>query len=214
MPLEIRDLAKSPPDAESMAFSKIRGIANLGDEEGLAFFNGLFRAAALAKNDGDWSRVETLLDEWEAKLVSRARPGALRFETGPWAPLRNPLAKARVALISTGGVYIRGLQQPFDTAGDVSFRVIPTSTPRDAFGIAHSHYDTSSALQDVNVVFPYERLKEMETRGVIGNLADSAYGFMGYIVGDLVPKLLTESAPEVARRLVAEGVDAVLIGTT
>ena len=83
MPLEVADLAKSPLSIENMAFSKIR-VGGLSDEEGLEFFNGLYLAAVLAKNDGDWSRVESFLDKWETDLISRARPTALRFDSAPW----------------------------------------------------------------------------------------------------------------------------------
>ena len=69
MPLEMAGLAKRLP---TMAFSKIASAANLNDEEGLEFVQGLFRAAVMAKDDGDWSRVEGFLDEWETKLISRS----------------------------------------------------------------------------------------------------------------------------------------------
>ena len=211
MPLEMADLAKRLP---TMEFSKIAGVAGLNDEDGLEFIRGLYRAAVVSKDDGDWTRVETFLDEWETKLISRTRPDALRFEDTPWHPFEKPLKDAKVALIGTGGIYIKGEQEPFDPDGDASFRLIPSSTPAGRLGVSHTHYDTTGADADANVVFPIDRLREMEAEGVIGSLAQTAYGLMGYLVRDHVQTLLEETAPEVARQLVADGVDAAMIGTT
>ncbi len=205
------DLAKRLP---TMAFSKIGAAAGLSDEEGLEFMQGLFRSAVMSKDDGDWSRVENFLDQWESKLIRRSSPSALRFGDAPWHPFQGSLSGAKVALIGTGGIYIGGEQDRFDTDGDASFRQIPSSTPAARLKISHTHYDTSGAEADPNVVFPVDRLREMEADGVIGSLADTAYGFMGYIVRDHVQTLITETAPEVARRLAEDRVDAALIGTT
>jgi D-proline reductase (dithiol) PrdB len=217
MALEVNDLAKVPPAVANMAFSKIANLRTLPEEEVLAFFNGLLQAAVLSRYDGDWSRVERLVDEMETRLISTARPNALRFESSPWTPFRKRLSEARIVLITTGGAYVKTSQPPFkveDSAADASFREIPTATPREAIGVSHTHYDTSGAQADINVIFPYERLKEMAAEGVIGSLAEPFYGFMGYITGDEVNRLISETAPEVARRLAADKADAALIGTT
>lgn len=211
MPIEPQDLAKSPP---SMAFSKIRNVGRLPDDQALEFFNGLYRAAVEARDAGDWSGVESFLQAWEDRLTGRPAPDALRFDTSPWTALRVPLAEARVALISTGGVYLKGDQEPYKTDGDASYRAIPRSALPEAIGIAHTHYDTSGALKDINVIFPYQRMAEAEKDGVIGSFADTCYGFMGFIPRPMVSGLVEQSAPEVAEKLRAAGVEAVLIGTT
>ena len=54
--------------------------------------------------------------------------------------------------------------------------------------------------------------RDLEREGVIGQLADTNYSFMGFIQR---PDLLsTETAPEMARQLKADGVDAVLLTST
>ncbi|MBI4497031.1 MAG: hypothetical protein HY689_03910 [Chloroflexi bacterium] len=210
MALDVRDLARNPG---TTPFSKIGGVRGLSDEQALQFFNGLFVAAMEAKDDGNWARVEQFIQEWEDRLTGRTRPDALRFETSPWTPFTRPLAAATVALITTGGVYLDG-QEPFNVDGDVSYRPLPTDMPRDRYRVAHTHYDTSGVKEDVNCVYPIERMRELEAEGIIGRLAAEGYGFMGYIPGPLLDRLVNETAPEVARRLRAAGVDAALIGTT
>ena len=159
MPIELRDLARLPPSIENMAFSKIR-MERLPEEEAARFFNGLYRAALLSHDDGDWSRVEQYLAEWERDLVSRVNPSALSFDRSPWTPFAGPLTAARIALVTTGGAYLRDGHEPF-VDDDPSFRVIPSSTPPADLAIFHEHYDTSNAQRDINVIFPIDRLRDM-----------------------------------------------------
>ena len=210
MALEPRDLGRNPGTS---AFSKIGGVRGLPDEEAFAFFNGLFQAAVEAKDDGNWARVEQLIQEWEDRLTSRTRPDALRFASSPWTPFTKPLSRATVAIITAGGVYLEG-QEPFAVDGDTSYRLLAKDTPRDQYRVAHTHYDTSGVIEDVNCVYPIDRMRELEAEGVIGKLLDPGVGFMGYIPGPMVDRLVQESAPEVARRLRDAGVEAALIGTT
>lgn len=212
MPIELSDLARLPPSIENMAFSKIR-VERLPEEEATRFFNGLYEAALLSHDDGDWSRVEAYLSEWERDLVSRVNPNAISFDSSPWTAFQKPLSEARIALLTTGGAYVRDAQEPF-IDDDPSFRVIPSATPVSDLAIFHEHYDKSNAEKDINVIFPIDRLREMEKEQRIGSIAASGFGFMGYVVGDNIPRLIEETAPEAARILLDENVDAALIGTT
>ena len=212
MPIELRDLGRLPPSIENMAFSKIR-VERLAEEEAVRFFNGLYEAALLSYDDGNWSRVDDYLGEWERDLISRVNPNAISFDSSPWAPFERSLSEARVALITTGGVYMRDAQETF-VDDDPSYRVIPSTTPTSELGIFHEHYDKSNAEKDINVIFPIERLREMDVEGAIGSIGADSFGFMGYIVGDNIPRLMEETAPEVARVLRADNVDAALVGTT
>ena len=47
--------------------------------------------------------------------------------------------------------------------------------------ISHTHFDRTDADQDINCVFPLTRLKELAAEGIIGGVAPTHYGFMGYI---------------------------------
>ncbi|MDQ2904095.1 MAG: glycine/betaine/sarcosine/D-proline family reductase selenoprotein B [Chloroflexota bacterium] len=94
----------------------------------------------------------------------------------PWTPLKRPLAEAMVALVSTGGVHLCS-QPPFNLHSDASFRVIPRGASREELCITHEHYDQRDAGADPNLVFPLERLLELEAAGIIGRVADAHYGF-------------------------------------
>ncbi len=208
MAIDPKELAKIP---ETAASSRIKYLRNLDEDQVLAFFQGLFQTSVEAKDQGNWEKLSQYLEEWEDNITNTLLFGRQAYETGPWAPLTKPLNHCRVAILTTGGVYVDG-DQPFDVTGDWSFRILPKDTPHDKFRIAHDKYDLTGVLEDINTVFPVDTLKELAAEGIIGSLAETNYGFMGFI-----PRpegLISETAPEVARRLKADGVDAVLIPTT
>lgn len=129
----------------------------------------------------------------------------------PWTPYTGTAAQQTVALVTSGGLYLKDRQPPFDTSsihGDTSFREIPRSARGPDVGLAHPHYDHSLAEQDINVIFPLERLIELERDGVVGRVADTHYSFS--YVND-VATLLTQSVPQLLRKLKAAAVDIVLL---
>jgi D-proline reductase (dithiol) PrdB len=127
----------------------------------------------------------------------------------PFVRLSKPLSAARGVLITTGGVHL--LSQPaFDmetSDGDPTYREISGESARSQITITHKYYDHRDADADLNVVFPLEHFRDLASRGVVGSLAPRHFGFMGHIEGDLVTTLTQQSAPEVAAKLRADGVD-------
>jgi D-proline reductase (dithiol) PrdB len=131
----------------------------------------------------------------------------------PWSPVRKPLKESKVVLVTTAGVHHRD-QKPFDMDdpdGDPTFRVIDVSRPINDLMITHDYYDHSDADRDINIVFPIQRVQELKSEGIIGDIATTHYGFMGHIVGRHIQTLLNQNAPEVAQRLKRDNVDAVLL---
>jgi D-proline reductase (dithiol) PrdB len=131
----------------------------------------------------------------------------------PWAVPVKALKDAKVALVTTGGVHLKG-DQPFDMAdpdGDPSWREVPTDAPADACTITHDYFNHVDADKDLNLVFPAERLRELHERGVIGALCKTAYSFMGHIEGEHFETLRTRTAAEVAARLREAEVDYALL---
>jgi D-proline reductase (dithiol) PrdA len=123
------------------------------------------------------------------------------------APLRTPLARARIALVSAAGPHVRG-DAPFAGAGDSTFRVIPASTPSTEIVFGVGSYDHSDVNADPNVMLPLERLEELAVVGRIGATAAEHYGFNGG-GGDL-DQLRAELAPQLIDRLRAMHADAVI----
>ena len=127
------------------------------------------------------------------------------FDSSPWTPLEKPLDQCRVALISSGGVYLKH-QPPFEDFGnDFSFREIPKDVSLPDLVIRHRGYDHTDADADVNCVFPIDRMRELEAEGFIRELAPVNYTFMGIIYKR--SGLLQEMAPVLAGRLKEGKVD-------
>jgi D-proline reductase (dithiol) PrdB len=217
-PVEAREavkkiLAQLRKTPDSTAFSRLKYLRWLKPDPTVEFMNGLFIAAVEARDADDWSRVEAYLEEWEQRIEEYTQGVWYEagFDEGFFAPLTRPLREATVALVTTGGLYLEG-QEPFDVDGDHSFREIPRDALPGPYGVAHKQYQTQGALEDYNCIFALDRMKEAEAEGRIGRLAETNYAFMGYIPD--WEALWQETAPEVARRLKAEGVHAAVIGTT
>ena len=129
-------------------------------------------------------------------------------QPSPRNRLQRPLERSRVALVATAGAHLPE-QPPFDLgpSGDSSCRELPA----DAHDIRFSHvgYDTRRAHEDPDVVFPLSLLRRLAAEGEIGELAPHAFSFMGYIPEP--EPLLRQSGPEVARKLLEDAGDLVLL---
>ncbi|HEY3367110.1 MAG TPA: glycine/sarcosine/betaine reductase selenoprotein B family protein [Symbiobacteriaceae bacterium] len=151
--------------------------------------------------------TEDIRARWDSQFA------LIENEFIPWARWYTPIANAKVALISTGGVYLKnGLHQPFDVetvTGDSSFREFPSVVLSQDLALAHGRYDIAAAQEDVNVVFPLERLQELAAAGYIGSVAPFAWSFMGHVTRPV--KLLANYAPSVAYRLGRMGADVALV---
>ena len=141
--------------------------------------------------------------------------------TTPFTPLSRPLQKARFALLTTGGLYLKGEQRPFDIEreecepewGDPTYRVITRDAGQGEIGVAHHHYNPEDVERDFNILLPIHRFLEMEAAGEIGSLAPSSYSVMGY-QGHPGPDWgpwRERYGPEMLARMRWEDVDAVLL---
>jgi len=152
------------------------------------------------------SAMGTAFGHWISKIIALPQLRQLAGGEIPWVPLRKSLNDSTVVLISTGGVHLRS-DRPFNLNSDPTFRVIPKDAQPGDLAISHQAYDRTDALRDINLVFPIERLRELEAEQVIGRLAEDHYGFglMGS-AAQLMPAIR-----EVARRVSESGVDLALL---
>ena len=131
----------------------------------------------------------------------------------PWTPVAKALGNSTIAIVTTAGVHHTD-QKPFnmkDPDGDPSYRVLDVRRPLSSLMITHDYYDHSDADKDINIVFPVERLKELENEGIIGCLANIHFGLMGHVTGRHIPAIIHKVAPTIARNLLDEKVDIVLL---
>ena len=88
----------------------------------------------------------------------------------PYTPLRRELKDCRVALVTTSGAYVDGME-PFADS-DLSFRLIPTETDTSKIRFVPGHFDTSRGALDANIMFPLDRLKDLLVAGEIAKIAE------------------------------------------
>jgi len=138
----------------------------------------------------------------------------------PWTPLSRPLAERKFGLVTSGGLYHRDIEPPFDVArekqeptwGDPTYRTLPSDIRQAEVGASHLHLNTRDMLEDSNIVLPIHRFQELVAEGHIGGLAKHAYSFMGYQGFPSDTTAWQETyGPQVAERFKAEGVDCVLL---
>ncbi len=125
-----------------------------------------------------------------------------------WAPVTKELKDMTIALATAAGVHLK-TDPRFNFAGDFSFRVIPNNIPSSELMVSHGGYDNGDVNKDINCMFPIDRLNELAAAGFIKAAAPEHFGFMGG--GGDQAKFINETGPEIARRLKAENVDAVLL---
>jgi len=140
-----------------------------------------------------------------------------KAESIPWTPLAKPLSRARFALVTTAGINVRGAEPAFDYEreqrepnwGDPTFRRIPRDVRQEQIQTGHLHINNEDIGRDCNVAIPISRMLELEAAGVIGSLAATNYSFMGYQPD--TTEWSERYAPEAARLMKEEGVDAVVL---
>lgn len=150
-------------------------------------------------------RLAELPDYEREHLLSKNVP-----PLGPavWTAPIKPVSQMRFALVTTAGLHHRD-----DTAfefADTTFRPIDGQENPDKLVMSHSsvNFDKSGFAEDVNIVFPLGRFRELLAEGSIGSLADVHYSFMG---AGLLPAAYASSAAQVAGMLKRDKVDAVFL---
>ena len=128
-------------------------------------------------------------------------------DSAPLTRLSKPLSECRVSMLTSGGISQCSVPG-FDPMARNDHRLdeVGQEVASSDFEINDGYYNHDDADQDINVVFPLDRLKEMAASGVIGSIAPRFWsGFMGRIYNRT--KLIEESAPAFVEKLREDAVD-------
>jgi D-proline reductase (dithiol) PrdB len=138
----------------------------------------------------------------------------------PWTPLPHPLSECRFGLITSGGLYVHGMEPPFDLErekrepawGDPTFRRLPIDIRQEDVCVSHLHLNPRDILLDFNILLPIRRFQELVSERRIGGLAEHAYSFMGFQGFPANIQAWQHTyGPQVAEELKTEGVNCVLL---
>ena len=125
-----------------------------------------------------------------------------------WVERPRELSEMRFALITTAGLHFR--DDPAFGLIDDGFRPISGEEDPNDLVMSHSsvNFDRSGFQEDINVVFPLSRFRELEAQGSIASLASVHYSFMG---AGHQPEAYEGSARGLAGMLKQDKVDAVFL---
>jgi hypothetical protein len=198
-------------------------LADLPDEEASHFFQELLWKMGDALNDGDFSYLVEYISHEQAKAY--ANPGRFVYEDTPFTPLRAPLSQLRMGLISSSGHFVEGEDpKPFGVENmtqqeaearimdfiksEPQLSVIPMNIPTDKLHVRHGGYDIRGSQVDPNVTLPLDRLHELQSQGIIGELAPNAYSFVG---ASSQLRLRNQTGPEWVKLFQEQKIEALLL---
>jgi len=162
--------------------------------------------------------AERLIDMLVAKTRGEPFQSEVPLDPFPPVPLPPPvqdLSKARVAVVTDGGLVPRGNPDRFPRNGATVWAAYDIAATDDLTGdeydVQHGGYDNRQVQDDPDRLVPIDVLRELEREGVIGKLHDE---FLS-TPGNVAP---LENGQRVGREMLARlqeaGVDAVLLTST
>lgn len=204
-----------------LAFKFLKRLDAPGAAE---FFRALLEKLGESIDDGNADRLIEHAYEWQIDAYAEAETH-YRYDDASFTRLGKPLTESRLALLTSSGHFVAGDDpRPFSTVdmtqAEAVARIndflrepprlsaIPIDTPSTELRVRHGGYDIRAAEKDPNVVFPLDRLRELVSASVIGELAPNAYSFVGAAAQTPLKKAV---APRWAAELREQGVDAVLL---
>ena len=160
----------------------------------------------------DWLTLRRpLLEAKQWTEAMRDVPRLVGLEPAVPRPLARPLSESSVALVTSAGITQAG-QPPMDgenIEGDYTIRLLDIDTPVSELRIWHTHFDVTAAKQDINVVYPIDRLKELAADRTIARAATPAVSFMGYFTN--VFRVRDELTPAIVEAVRESGADVALL---
>lgn len=149
-------------------------------------------------------RTEDMHPDMAKNLLALDLP---QIEPAPWKSL-PPLSEMTIAIVTTAGLHARD-DRPF-SPGSVEYRLVPGDLDFADLRMSHLsvNFDRSGFQQDINTVFPLERLRELHDAGEIGGISRYHYSFMG---AQPQPERLEQTGEEIGRLLRDDGVDAAFL---
>lgn len=200
-------------------------LRDLDDYEFGEMLEELFDAIAVATDTEDSSRVVDVAYRWQVQGYKNnlGDPNDFRYsyDDVPFTPMARPLADSRLILFTSSGHFEEGHDpEPFGVAdmtqAEAEARIketikepptlsqIPIETPADRIRVRHGGYPVEAARTDHQVVLPLGHLRDLVAEGVIGELVEHAYSFVGAAPQGLMRGKVGKEWAEMARDLEAD----------
>ena len=206
-------MRKAAPVMANLALKIMKGEKiGASCEEG--YMNMGVRVNFFEKERGAKRAVDMLVKKLAGKPFVTEYPMP-SFDRVPPNPAVKDLSKATIALCTSGGIVPKGNPDHIESSsashyGEYNIAGVQSLTA-DKYETAHGGYDPVYANEDPNRVLPVDVLREFEREGKIGKLHDFFYTTVGNGTAVASAKAF---AADYAKKLLAAGVDAVIMTST
>ena len=175
--------------------------------------NGI-RVNLFEEKRGSKRAVEMLLKKIAGKPFVTEFPMPTFDKVDPQPAIKD-LSKATIALCTSGGIVPKGNPDHIESSNATRYGEYDITGVNDlteeTYETAHGGYDPVYANEDADRVLPVDVLREFEREGVIGKLHNKFYTTVGNGTAVLSSKAFAE---EYAQKMIADGVDAVIMTST
>lgn len=212
------------PDSAAGMRKAVPAMASLllkllkGEKLGTPAVEGYIERGVRKNKFYDKLAAERAVDMFTAKLKGQPfvteYPMPVFDRVAPNPAIKN-MKDAVIALVTSGGICPVGNPDHIEASsaskfGEYDITGIDDLTC-DFYCTAHGGYDATYADQDADRVLPVDVLREMEREGVFKKLHNKFYTTVGNGTAVASSKRFAE---EIARRLIADGVTAVILTST
>lgn len=199
-------------------------MAALSEAEGAQYIQDLLWKIGDALNAGDLDILREHVIQGQTDAYMGGTP-KWTYDEGDFTPLTKPLSESKVGLLTSSGHFVVGDDpNPFgrtdltqeESIGMISdflktpptLSAIPIDTPDEQITVRHPGYDIRGSSIDHNVALPIKPLKQLADDGIIGELHDEAYTFVGACSQ---MRLRSKIAPEWAQKFKDDGIEVALL---
>ena len=163
---------------------------------------------------GSRRAVEMLIKKLAGKPFTTEYPMPSFDKVDP-NPAVQEIAKARIALVTSGGIVPKGNPDHIESSSASSYGEYNIDGVMDlteaTYETAHGGYDPVYANEDSDRVLPVDVLRDLEKEGRIGKLHEFFYSTVGNGTAVASSKAF---AAEFSQKLLSAGVDAVILTST
>lgn len=172
------------------------------------------RVNYFAEKRGSERGLEMLIKKMAGETFQTDLPMP-KFDRVSPGPAIEDLSKAKIAVVTSGGIVPVGNPDHIESSNATKFGWYTMENmdrmSKDDYMTIHGGYDRQFVLEDPNLVIPLDVLREKEEAGEIGEL----YPFFATTTGTgTATNSAAKFGDEIGKKLIEEGVDAVILTST
>lgn len=207
------DMRHAVPVLKKLADKLVKGEEILGPEEEGYHERGI-RVNYFNERRGSARAVDLLLQKIKGEAYETEYPMP-DFDKVPPAPPIKDITKAKIAVVTSGGIVPQGNPDRIESSSATKYGVysiegMDSMSPKD-FMTIHGGYDRQFVTENPNLVVPLDVLREMEQNHEIGSLANYFITTTGTGTSTGNAKGFGESF---TKKLLDDKIDAVILVST